>query len=122
MGWACSKLVQAGALQQHFETDNLECAFMGGFKSDRCDHTSFEGSFPRFDANAPAVASFESGEAVFGAGRDQVVADGCLVVEEFVGHEDTNGVLADVVGAAIALAVAVETGERVDAAGLQDAA
>ena len=95
---------------------------MGGFQADGGADAGFEGFFPRFDADAPAVAGFKAWEAELGTGGDEVVADGGLVAEEFFVDEDADCVAAHVVGAGVAFSVAVETGERVGAAGLECAA
>jgi hypothetical protein len=80
------------------------------------------GKLPVLDADAPTVARLQAGKAPLGAGRDKVIAERSLVEEELFVHQNADGMLADIVGAGIAFAVAVETGERVRAAGLQDAA
>src|SRR5580658_1247134 len=81
-----------------------------------------ERSFPRLDAYAPAIAGLQAGESVLGARRNQIVADGCLVAQEFVVDHDTYGVAADVFGTAVAFSVAIEACQRVGATGLQGAA
>lgn len=95
---------------------------MSGFKADGSHDACIEGALPGLDADAPAVAGFESGEAVLGVGGDEVVADGFLMAEEFIVHDDAYGVLAAVFGAGIAFAIAIEAGERICAAGLEDGA
>src|ERR1700756_3647630 len=69
--------------------------------------------------NAPAVAGQEAREPVLGNRRQQVVADGTLVVQEFGGHYRTDGVPAEVFWTARATAVAVVAGERVCTAWFQ---
>ena len=59
---------------------------MSCFKPDRGHYAGVERCLPGFNANTPAVAGLEAREAEFGAGSNQVVTDGGLVAQEFIGH------------------------------------
>ena len=58
-------------------------------------------------------------EAELGVRRRQVVADRRGEVQELGGDPGAHGVHADVLGAGVAAAVAVEAGERIEVAGLE---
>ena len=67
---------------------------MRGFEADGRDDAGFVGLLPALDADAPTVAGLEAGEAVFGAGGDEVVADLHLVLQKLFGDDGAHGVLA----------------------------
>jgi len=95
---------------------------MRRFQTGRPDDTGVVGLLPTLNADAPVISRFEAGKAIFRTRRDQIVANGGLVLQEFVTELDADGVLAQVVGAGIALAVAIETGKRIGTASLQGGA
>jgi hypothetical protein len=59
--------------------------------------------------DAPAIAGEKAGEPVLGNWRQQVIADGTLVLQEFSGHHGTDSVPADVFGPGRAATVAIVT-------------
>jgi len=114
--------VYASTAQQHFHRHHFQRLFVGGFQAGRADDAGIVRFLPKLDADAPVVARFEAGEAVLGAGRNQIVADGRLMPQEFIAHLHANGVFARVVGAGVAFTIAIEAGERIGAAGLESSA
>jgi hypothetical protein len=93
---------------------------VSGFEADRSANSGFVRFLPWLNADAPAVAGFEARKTEFGAGGNEVIADGFLVMEEFVIYEDADGVFANIIGSGVAFAVPIETCEGIGAAGLQD--
>ena len=77
------------------------------------------GACPVGRRDAPPVARDEAWEAVLRARGRQVVADPALLVEELRGHNRTDGVAPEVLGAGAAAAVAEEAGDGVSAARFQ---
>src|SRR5664279_4725350 len=69
--------------------------------------------------HTPTVTGLQPGEPPFGARGGQVVPDQLLVHEEPRGDHRADRVAADVLGAGAATTVAVEAGDRVNAAWLQ---
>jgi hypothetical protein len=99
--------------------DVLEGGFVGGLEDDLGGEAVFPGFFPSGGAEAPLVAGVEAGETVIGHGGGEVVAVGFGEGEEVFGDAGADGVAAGVFGAGGTGAVAVETGEGVDGAGLE---
>ncbi len=95
---------------------------MGCFEANRGDHAGFVRLLPTLDTNTPAVAGLQAGKAILRARRDEVVPDGNLMLQEFGSDDGAHGVFAEILGAGVALAVAVKAGERVGAAGLESGA
>ncbi len=115
-----SVLIQTRALDEHIEGDNFERRFVSGFEAHGCHDASIEGPLPWAHANAPAIPRFEAGETIFRMRRDQVIADGLLMAQELVIHDDADRMLAAVVRAGVALAVAIKAGDGIGAASLED--
>ena len=101
---------------------DLQCALVGRGQDDAGGRARLVRLHPPDGDHAPPVARLETGEAVLGARRAQVVAEVLLHLQEVGGHHRAHGVPAQVVGAAPAAPVAVEAGHRLGAAGLQWAA
>ena len=95
---------------------------MRGFQTNTSDDAGFEGFLPTFDTNTPGVARFEAGKTKLWTRGDQVIADHRLMLQKFLAHHHADSVLAVIFRAGVAFAVAIEAGERIGAAGLQDAA
>ena len=102
--------------------DVFECGLVGRLQDDGCAMAGIEGLLPARGANAPAVARCEPGETVFGHRGAEVVSGGGGVGEKVRGHQGADAVTAGILRSGIAVTSAVETGERVDAAGLQRSA
>ena len=90
---------------------------MGRFKHDGCDHAEVMGFFPSAEAEAPVVACLESGEIVFGTGRDQVVTAIARELEELVCHDRAEGVHSPIFPDQVAMAVAHEPRLRIKRTG-----
>ena len=95
---------------------------MRGGEEDRRGGAVLVGLEPSAGDDAPPVAGRQAGEAPLRTGRHEVVADAALVLEELGRDDDADGVAAPVLGPGRAVAVAVEAGQRVGAAGLELAA
>lgn len=95
---------------------------MRRFEAYRGDDAGVERHFPEVNANAPVVTRLQSGKAPVRMWRDQIVADGPLMLEKRCCHLDADGVLAGIIRPRITLAVAIKPGERVRTAGLQHSA
>lgn len=106
-----------GVLDEEFEGDDLEGVFVGGFEHDGAGGAGFEHLEPARGADAPAVSGFEAGEAVLGQWGGEVVAEGFGGIEEGLVDDAADGVDAEVFGAGLAAAGAVEAGHGLAAAG-----
>jgi hypothetical protein len=95
---------------------------MRGFEAYWCDDSGFECPFPWFNTNAPAIAGFEAGKAIFRAGSDEIVPDGCLMTKELFVDDHTNRVTADIFRTRVTLTIAVKTCQRISATSLQNSA
>ena len=56
------------------EVDKLQCGEMAGFENDFRRASGVKRFLPAFHAKTPAVAMFETGKCVFGAGGGEVVS------------------------------------------------
>ena len=63
--------------------------------------------------HAPPVTGMQPRELPLRPGRDEVIADGNLVLEELPGHHRAYGMQTDILGSDPAIGVAVEAGDRV---------
>lgn len=108
-----------GVRLEVFEGDELEGVDVGGFENDWWSEIRFEGFGPAGNAEAPAIAGIEPGKLVFGDRGGEIVAAGLREEEEFFRHDGADRVEALVIRTRTAVAVAVESGERGSAAGLE---
>lgn len=108
-----------GELDEEFEGDDFEGVFVGGFEEDGAGGSGLLDLEPAGGADAPAVAGFEAGEAVLGHGGGEVVAEGFGGGEERGVDDAADGVDAQVVGAGLAAAGAVEAGHGIAAADVE---
>src|SRR5580692_11748391 len=92
----------------------LEGGGMGGLEHDGRCHPRLEGLLPARCAQAPLVARLEPVEAELGMRGREVVADGGGEGQEVRRDPGADGVHAQVFGAGVATAVAVEAGQRVE--------
>lgn len=76
---------------------------------------------PTLRDHAPAITGLQTRKAVLGHGRDQVIADAALLVEEFRRYDRAHQM--DCLSwSGAAAAIAVEAGDWLGSAGLQFAA
>src|SRR5829696_5934368 len=108
-----------GVLAQRLDGHDLQRPLVRGGQDDARRGPRLVGLQPADGDHAPAVAGAQAGEAVLRSGRGQVVAELALHGEELGGDDRADGVRAQVLGPRGAVAVAVEAGQRVDAARLQ---
>jgi len=106
-----------GVLDEQFKGDNLERRLMGGFEDDGAGGASLLHLEPARGTDAPAVAGLEAGEAMLRHGGGEVVAEGLRRGQEGLVDHAADGVDAEVVGAGLAAAGAVEAGHGSAAAG-----
>lgn len=100
----------------------MQGRFGGRFEDDGAGVAGVEGFFPASRANAPAIAGLESGESVKRHRGAEVIAARLAEGEEFFVHFAADRVAAAVLGPHLAFAVAIESGDRIRAAGDEDAA
>ncbi len=74
---------------------------------------------PVTGGDTPTVAGFQAGEVVLRHRDDEVVADGGLMVEKFVGDHGADGVASEVFGCGLACAITKPAGDWIDAARLE---
>src|SRR5579862_8133273 len=74
---------------------------------------------PARRAKAPAVAGDEAGKAVIRHRRREIVALSLRISEELGRGDDANRVAADIVGAGVTAAIAIEAGHRPERAILE---
>lgn len=106
-----------GVLDEDVEGDEAEGVFMGGFEDDGAGGAGVEDLLPAGGADAPVVAGFEAGKAMFRHGSGEIVAEALGGGEEVGGDDGADGVDAKVVGAGVAAAVAIEAGHGLAATG-----
>src|SRR5918998_1325018 len=109
-------------LAQRDERDEVERALVRGGEHDVRRRAVLVGVQPVRGGHAPAIAGRQARESEERHGRDEVVADPALVLEELGGDNRADRVAATVLRAGRAAAVAVEARQRVGAAWLQVAA
>ena len=102
-----------------FQGNEFEGVDVGGFEDDGGCFAGFEGFDPAGDAEAPVVSGLQAWKIVLFDGGGKVVAHGAAEFEEVSVGDDADGVKAFVIGTGAAVAIAIETGERGIAAGLQ---
>ena len=111
-----------GVLLQFVERHDAQRCRMGGFEHDLRGGVAVERFLPAGGAQAPAVAGLQAGKAILRQGGAEIVAVGLGKGQERRGRDHADRVQADILGAGIAAAVAIEAGDRLDGAGLQRAA
>ncbi len=108
-----------GVLDQKLEGDDLEGGLVGGFEDDGASGSSLLDLEPAGCADAPAVAGLETSEAVLRHGCAEIVAESFGGGEEWGVDDAADGVDAEVVGAGLAAAGAVEASHGLAAAGVE---
>jgi hypothetical protein len=108
-----------GVLDQELKGDDLEGGLVGGFEDDGAGGSGLLDLEPTGGADAPAVAGFEALEAELGHRCAQVVAESFRCGEERGVDDAADGVDAEIVGAGLAAAGAVEAGHGFAAAGVE---
>ena len=108
-------------LLQRIEGNDLQSAFVGRGQDDVGGGPVVVGPQPVDGGHTPTVAGYQAREAEFRHRCRQVVADGTLVLEELGCDHRADGVPSDVLGARRATTVTIEAGQRIGAAGFEDA-
>ena len=103
-------------LNQKLEGDNGQGGLVGGFEDDRAGCSGLLYLEPAGGADTPSVAGLEAGESVLRHRGAEVVAEGPGDAEELFVDDAADGVDAEVVGAGLAAASAVEAGHGLAAA------
>jgi hypothetical protein len=106
-------------LDQQLKGDDLEGVLVGGFEDDGAGCSGLLDLEPAGGADAPAVAGFEAGKAVLRHGGGEIVAESLGCGEEGRVDDAADGVDAEVVGAGLATAGAVEAGHGLAAADVE---
>ena len=99
-------------LDEELEWDDLEGVLVCGFEDDGAGCSGLLDLQPTGGTDAPAVAGFKAGEAVLGHGGGEIVAESLGGGEEGRVDDAADGVDAEVFGAGLAAAGAVEAGHR----------
>ena len=102
-------------LNKQLEWNDFEGVLVSGFEDDRAGGTSLLDRKPAGGTHAPAVAGFEAGKAKLRHGSAEVVAERLGGFEEGSVDDAADGVDAEVFGAGLAAAGAVEAGHRLAA-------
>src|ERR1017187_3397074 len=92
---------------------------MRGFKIDRRGSAPLERFLPARDANTPAIARFQSGEAPLGMRCNEVVSIEYGKIQKLASHLNANRVQTGVFGAGATIPVAIESGHRIAATAFQ---
>src|SRR3990170_4313347 len=95
---------------------------MRRLEHDRGGNARFEGLLPARGDDAPAIARLEAGEHPLRLGGDEVVPAGHREGEELLGHDGADDLEAGIDTTCMAVAIAVEASQRVEAARLEIAA
>ena len=86
---------------------------MRRFEIDRRGTATVERRFPPRNADAPAVARFQSRETPLRHRRDQIVSIQDGEIEKFLGDFDADGMQTNVFRAGSAISVAIKSGHRI---------
>jgi hypothetical protein len=89
------------------------------FQIDWRRDTALERVFPTRDANAPAIARFQSGEAPFGMRCDQIVSIEHGKIEELSRDLNTDSVQSDIFRPGAAITVPIKSSHRIATAAAQ---
>ena len=108
-----------GMLLEHGQGDDLQCTLVGGGQDHIGGGTVMVGPKPVGRGHTPSITGHQAGKSELGHRGDQVVPDGALMLQEFGGHDRTDGVAAEILRAGVAAPVPVEAGEGIGAARLQ---
>ena len=106
-------------LDEKFEGDDFEGVLVGGFEDDGASCSGLLDLEPAGGTDAPAVAGFEAGKAELRHRSAEIVAEGFRGFEEGSVDDAADGVDAEVVGASLAAAGAVEAGHRLAATNVE---
>lgn len=101
------------------EVDELQRGDVRGREPHARRDARIERLRPARDAQAPAVARFESGKFPLRRGRGKIVAALPRELQKFFSHLDANGVKPDIAWPGLAETVAVKAGHRRLAAALK---
>jgi len=102
-------------LDEKFEGDDFEGVLVGGFEDDGASCSGLLDLEPAGGTDAPAVAGFEAGKAKLRHGCAEIVAKRLGGLKEGSVDDAADGVDAEVFGAGLAAAGAVEAGHRLAA-------
>ncbi len=107
---------------QRVDRDYLECALVCGTENDRRCDAGLMGFEPARGADAPAIATLETGESPFRSRGREVVPGLAAEREELLGHHGAHRVTAEILGAGRAAPVPEEAGDGIARARQQGAA
>jgi hypothetical protein len=108
-----------GKLDEKFKGNDAEGVLVGSFEDNRAGCSGLLDLEPTGGTDAPSVAGLESGESVLRHRGGEIVAEGFGGGEEWSVDDAADGVDAEVVGAGVATAVAVEAGHGLASTGGQ---
>ena len=101
-----------GILFQNGPGHIFERGLTGGFEQDRAGIASVECLFPASGTDAPSVTRVQSGKAVGGHWRGQVIAGASAEIEEICSDLTADRMASVIFGTDPATPVSIETGER----------
>ena len=99
-------------LDEKFKGNDLQGVLVSGFEDDGTSGSCLLDLEPASRTDAPAIAGLEAGETELRHGGAEIVAESLRGLEEGCVDETTDGVDAEVIGASLAAAGAVEPGHR----------
>jgi hypothetical protein len=121
--WGIRDLVEGGGddcvLEEKLEGDDFEGRFVRGFEDDGARSAGLLNVEPAACAHAPAVTRLEAGESVLRHGCREVVAEAGRGGKKLFCDDAADRVHAEVVGAGVATAIAIEAGYGVDTTGFE---
>ena len=92
---------------------------MSCFQVDRGRASVVEGGLPARDANAPAIAGFESRKAPLGHRRDEIVSIEHGEIEKLFRDLDADRVKTEIFRARATISIAIKSGHRIAATATQ---
>jgi len=107
---------------ESFKRHIVQSMLMRGSQDDLGRKSSIKGFFPAQGAQTPLIAMLKTGEAIFRARRNEVVAHGTRKAQKLIGHNGANNMPTGIVGASSAIAITIESCKRIFAAALELAA
>ena len=108
-----------GVLDEEFKRDDLEGVLVSGFEDDRAGGSSLLNLQPTRGADAPAVTGLETGKTKLGHGGAEVVPESLGGFQEGRVDDAADGMDAEVFGAGITAAGAIEAGHGLAAADVE---
>jgi hypothetical protein len=120
---ACFFRGQINSVQlKGFERHKVQDILVRGSQDNLGRKSRIKGFFPAQGAQTPFIAMLETGEAIFRARRNEVVAHGTRKAQKLISYNRANNMPTCIIGTSSAIAITIEAGKRIFAATFEFAA